>query len=116
MRAFLIILIQGAIHDLPSQKYSLFFFFFFLGWWGGVIHDCLCLLVLHHTQFTAIFFSVLINGYGAHSYSFWTLMLGFNKMFMSFSLLLQVALDYIGKRGATVGVTREKRIKYVVSW
>jgi RNA polymerase Rpb2, domain 2 len=23
-----------------------------------------------------------------------------------------VALDYIGKRGATVGVTREKRIKY----
>jgi hypothetical protein len=29
MRAFLIILIQGAIHDLPSQKYSLFFFFFF---------------------------------------------------------------------------------------
>lgn len=27
--------------------------------------------------------------------------------------LLQVALDYIGKRGATVGVTREKRIKYV---
>lgn len=54
--------------------------------------------------------------YGAHSYSFWTLMLGFNKMFMSFSLPLQVALDYIGKRGATVGVTREKRIKYVVSW
>ena len=28
--------------------------------------------------------------------------------------LLQVALDYIGKRGATVGVTREKRIKYVL--
>ena len=27
-------------------------------------------------------------------------------------LLLQVALDYIGKRGATVGVTREKRIQY----
>ena len=26
-------------------------------------------------------------------------------------LLCQVALDYIGKRGATVGVTREKRIK-----
>ena len=25
---------------------------------------------------------------------------------------LQVALDYIGKRGATVGVTREKRIQY----
>ena len=24
----------------------------------------------------------------------------------------QVALDYIGKRGATVGVTREKRIQY----
>ncbi|KAF6142638.1 hypothetical protein GIB67_015124 [Kingdonia uniflora] len=28
------------------------------------------------------------------------------------SLLLQVALDYIGKRGSTVGVTKEKRIKY----
>jgi hypothetical protein len=27
-------------------------------------------------------------------------------------LLPQVALDYIGKRGATVGVTREKRIQY----
>lgn len=27
----------------------------------------------------------------------------------------QVALDYIGKRGATVGVTREKRIKYVLT-
>jgi hypothetical protein len=26
---------------------------------------------------------------------------------------LQVALDYIGKRGATVGVTKEKRIKWV---
>lgn len=26
-------------------------------------------------------------------------------------ILLQVALDYIGKRGATVGVTKEKRIK-----
>jgi len=26
--------------------------------------------------------------------------------------VLQVALDYIGKRGATVGVTREKRIQY----
>ncbi|KAK4399114.1 DNA-directed RNA polymerase II subunit RPB2 [Sesamum angolense] len=26
----------------------------------------------------------------------------------------QVALDYIGKRGATVGVTREKRIKYML--
>ena len=25
---------------------------------------------------------------------------------------MQVALDYIGKRGATVGVTREKRIKH----
>ena len=25
---------------------------------------------------------------------------------------LQVALDYIGKRGATVGVTKEKRIQY----
>ena len=25
---------------------------------------------------------------------------------------MQVALDYIGKRGATVGVTREKRIQY----
>ena len=24
----------------------------------------------------------------------------------------QVALDYIGKRGATVGVTKEKRIQY----
>jgi hypothetical protein len=29
--------------------------------------------------------------------------------------LIQVALDYIGKRGATVGVTREKRIKYVLA-
>ena len=27
-------------------------------------------------------------------------------------LTVQVALDYIGKRGATVGVTREKRIQY----
>lgn len=26
--------------------------------------------------------------------------------------VLQVALDYIGKRGATVGVTKEKRIQY----
>lgn len=26
--------------------------------------------------------------------------------------IVQVALDYIGKRGATVGVTREKRIQY----
>ncbi|GAU26901.1 hypothetical protein TSUD_03040, partial [Trifolium subterraneum] len=26
----------------------------------------------------------------------------------------QVALDYIGKRGATVGVTKEKRIKYII--
>lgn len=26
---------------------------------------------------------------------------------------MQVALDYIGKRGATVGVTKEKRIKFV---
>lgn len=31
-----------------------------------------------------------------------------------FCSLCQVALDYIGKRGATVGVTREKRIKYVL--
>lgn len=29
--------------------------------------------------------------------------------------LIQVALDYIGKRGATVGVTKEKRIKYVLA-
>ena len=36
-------------------------------------------------------------------------------MVVLFSHLLQVALDYIGKRGATVGVTREKRIKYVLS-
>lgn len=27
---------------------------------------------------------------------------------------MQVALDYIGKRGATVGVTKEKRIKFVL--
>ena len=27
-------------------------------------------------------------------------------------LQVQVALDYIGKRGATVGVTKEKRIQY----
>ena len=27
-------------------------------------------------------------------------------------LQMQVALDYIGKRGATVGVTKEKRIQY----
>lgn len=26
-------------------------------------------------------------------------------------IFVQVALDYIGKRGSTVGVTREKRIK-----
>ncbi|GJV96015.1 RNA polymerase II second largest subunit [Tanacetum coccineum] len=26
----------------------------------------------------------------------------------------QVALDYVGKRGATVGVTKEKRIKYII--
>lgn len=37
----------------------------------------------------------------------------FLLMFLSleFLPLFQVALDYIGKRGATVGVTREKRIK-----
>lgn len=35
-------------------------------------------------------------------------------MVISPLFLLQVALDYIGKRGATVGVTREKRIKYVL--
>lgn len=27
---------------------------------------------------------------------------------------IQVALDYIGKRGATVGVTKDKRIKFVL--
>lgn len=32
------------------------------------------------------------------------------------SFTSQVALDYIGKRGATVGVTREKRIKCVLPW
>lgn len=35
-------------------------------------------------------------------------------MWLCCSPLSQVALDYIGKRGATVGVTREKRIKYVL--
>jgi hypothetical protein len=32
--------------------------------------------------------------------------------FSVFLIPIQVALDYIGKRGSTVGVTREKRIKY----
>jgi hypothetical protein len=31
--------------------------------------------------------------------------------FSVFLMPVQVALDYIGKRGSTVGVTREKRIK-----
>ncbi len=31
--------------------------------------------------------------------------------FSVFLIPVQVALDYIGKRGSTVGVTREKRIK-----
>jgi hypothetical protein len=39
-------------------------------------------VTVSYSQFPAIF--VLINGYGAHFYSFWILLLGFNKMFMIF--------------------------------
>lgn len=30
-------------------------------------------------------------------------------------MFFKVALDYIGKRGSTIGVTKEKRIKYALS-
>ena len=69
-----------------------------------------CLFTLQHFQLT--FPSILWFVLWARNV---TLEMVFH-LWWQFSLLLQVALDYIGKRGATVGVTKEKRIKYVMSW
>ena len=53
---------------------------------------------------------VILLNVQAGSISAWN-----NSNSLIFCEMGQVALDYIGKRGTTVGVAREKRIKWVAS-